>query len=247
MDYNAPRAYEALIAPRYAPVAKRLVKQAQLVLGEKVLELGAGTGLVTREAARLVEPDGLFVATDRSAEMLALGRRIVGGRALFAVVDYAAPLPFLAESFDVVLSGLTYMQDAAEPIAETARVLRSGGRLALTMWAEDYLEFRLMCAAKRRLGLDPYPRPEPDAAVQRLLDAGFAAVKRQDFELAPVYASVRDYLAYRRGFGVPVGSTQEDHDRFLAALGDEAARVADADGAVTQGWAFSLITARRAS
>src|SRR3954447_16448226 len=171
MAYDVPAAYEQLIAPRCAPVAERLVAIAGLAPADSVLELGAGTGLVTRLAAPLVEPGGSFLATDRSEAMLALARHAGGVRV--AVADYGEPLEFPAESFDVVLSGLTYTQDSDETVAEIARVLKPAGRFALAMWGRDYLEFELMNAARRRVELDPLPRPDPDATERRLARAGF--------------------------------------------------------------------------
>src|SRR4051812_6279395 len=138
MAYGVPEAYEERIAPRYAPVAAGLVDLAEPGTADDVLELGAGTGLVTRVAAPAA---GRYLATDKAPAMLEVARALAPG-ALFAVLDYGAPLPFLDASFDVVLSGLTYAQDSAGTVGEIARVLRPGGRVALSMWGEDYLEFR---------------------------------------------------------------------------------------------------------
>src|SRR4051794_31565286 len=246
MDYTAPSVYEELIAPRYAPVADELVAAAGVLAGDCVLELGAGTGLVTRRVAPLVEPGGLIVASDRSAAMLGVAREVtVSAAAVFLELDYSERLPFLDGSFDVVLSGLTYAQDDDESVAEVQRALRPGGRLALTMWGEEYREPRMMSAAKQDLGDPAISPPQPSVVVRRLEGVGFEAVERRDFELEPVYASVDDYLAYRRGFGVPVGSTPERHEQYLAGLGRLAEAASDADGKFTQGWAFSLITAPR--
>ena len=244
MDYNAPAVYEELIAPRYAPVADELVAAAGVLAGDRVLEIGAGTGLVTRRRAPLVAPGGLVVASDRSLAMLSVARRATGeAPVVFMELDYSERLPFPDGSFDVVVSGLTYVQDVDAQVAEIRRVLAPGGRFALTMWGAEYLELEMMSAAKRALGQPPIPAPQPDAVVARLEAAGFEQVERRDFELAPVYDSVDDYLAYRRGFGVPVGSEPADHDRYLEALGAEAKARCGPDGTFTQGWRFSLITA----
>jgi ubiquinone/menaquinone biosynthesis C-methylase UbiE len=58
MDYDAPSAYRRLIAPRYAPIADALVAAAALRPGEQVLELCAGTGLVSSRVAAAIAPDG---------------------------------------------------------------------------------------------------------------------------------------------------------------------------------------------
>jgi SAM-dependent methyltransferase len=243
-DYSAPSVYEALIAPRYAPVADELAAAAGVLAGDHVLEIGAGTGLVTRRLAPLVQPEGVLVATDRSAAMLGIARETTGaGPVVFVEVDYTQSLPFPRESFDVAVSGLTYVQDVDEQVAELRRVLRPGGRFALTMWGADYLELRMMCNAKVALGDPPIPAPDADGVIARLIRAGLEPIERRDFELAPLYASVDDYIAYRRGFGVPLGAEPAAHERYLEALRAEAEKHRSADGTFTQGWSFSLITA----
>jgi SAM-dependent methyltransferase len=178
--------------------------------------------------------------------MLEVARESVGRPGVsFALVDYNEPLPFLDRTFDVVLSGLTYVQNRTESLAEVGRVLEPGGRLALAMWGTYYGEVRMMSAARRALGLPPYPSAAPGRAVRRLERAGFRRIERRDFELAPRFASVDDYLRYRRGFGVPVGSTRAQHERYLEALRAEAASAADGDGTLTLGWTVTLLTASR--
>jgi SAM-dependent methyltransferase len=216
MDYDAPIVYEQLIAPRYAPIADTLLEDAKLRRGERVLELGAGTGLVTRRAAQEIAPGGSICATDLSPGMLGVARQKVKGPVNFVLVDYAQPLPFLDGSFDAVLSGLTYVQNSRSSVQELRRVLRPRGRLALVMWGTYYGEVRMMTKARLALGQPAYPSAAPGRTARRLEAAGFR-VRRRDLDLAPRFASVDDYLAYRRGFGVPVGSTCISHERYLAA------------------------------
>ena len=148
MDYDAPETYHRLIAPRYAPIADALIDAAALQPGERVLEVGAGTGVVTTRAEKRLMPGGTLWATDLSPGMLEIARRSVRDtNASFAIVDYTAPLPFLDASFDVVLSALTYLQNSRQALEEVARVLRPGGRVALAMWGTYYGEVRLMSKA----------------------------------------------------------------------------------------------------
>jgi SAM-dependent methyltransferase len=246
MDYDAPAAYDRLIAPRYGPIADALLEAARLRPGERVLELGAGTGLVSAPAAERIAPGGSLCATDRSRQMLAVARRkLDAADASFVIVDYNAPYPFLDGSFDVVLSGLTYVQDDPRAVSEAVRVLRPGGRLALAMWGTYYGEVRLMSKARRALGRPPYPSAAPGRAVQRLRHAGLRRVVRRDLALAPRFDSVEDYITYRRGFGVPLGSTRAQHDRYLEALRREAAAVTNDDGSLTLDWTVVVLTASR--
>lgn len=244
MGYDAPTAYAELIAPRYAPIADALVEAARPRRTDHVLELGAGTGLVTRRVAPRVRS---LVATDLAPGMLDVARRSIRRRdgLTFAVVDYTAPLPFLDASFDLVLSGLTYVQDASAPLQEIARVLKPKGRLALAMWGPAYQEFRILSDAVASLGRPRLPSPGPGRAVRRIERAGFRSVRRRDFELTNEFESLDDYLTYRRGFGRPAGASRALYERYLRAIRRRAAQDVADDGRLTLGWTLTVITARR--
>src|SRR5918911_2566355 len=113
------------------------------------------------------------------------------------------------------------------------------------MWGTYYGEVRMMSAARRARGLPPYPSAAPGRAVRRLERAGFERIVRRDFELAPRFESVDDYVRYRRGFGVPLGSTRAQHERYLEALRREAADAANGYGTLTLGWTVTLLTTCR--
>jgi SAM-dependent methyltransferase len=244
MGYGAPAAYASLIAPRYVPIAEALLEAAAPNRDDDVLELGAGTGLVTARVAPRVRS---LVATDRSAGMLDVARESIPPRPglSFALVDYAASLPFLDASFDLVLSGLTYVQDARDPVAEIARVLRPNGRVALAMWGNGYHELRLLSDALESIGRGRFPSPAPGRAVRRLARAGLDAVERVDVELVNEFGSVDEYIAYRRGFGIPLGWTSAVYERFLRAVAREAASDADDGGRFALGWTIVILTGRR--
>jgi SAM-dependent methyltransferase len=244
MGYDAPMSYERLIAPRYAPIADALVAAARPRAGDDALELGAGTGLVTRRVAPHVRS---LVATDLAPGMLELARRsvTVSPCLSFAIVDYRMPLPFLDASFDLVLSGLTYVQDAAAPLREVARVLRPAGRLALVMWGPIYHEFRILADAVESIGRPRLPSPAPGRAVRRIERAGFREVERHDFDLTNEFESIDQYLEYRQGFGVPAGMTRADYARYLRAVERRAGHDLAPGAPFTLGWTLTTITARR--
>jgi SAM-dependent methyltransferase len=243
MSYDAPAVYAELIEPRYAAIADALVEAARLREADELLELGAGTGLVTARAAQRVAS---VVATDLSREMLARARRALrhARNVSFVVADYSAPLPFLDASFSVVLSGLTYAQDSPATLAEIRRVLKANGRLAFSMWGPSYHEKRIMNAAVTSVGGARFPAAAPGRAGRRIEAAGFRSLRRTDLDLVVRFATVDDYIAYRRGFGKPSVWTRAFYERFLGALGREAARTEGADGSFDLGWTKTVITAR---
>jgi len=127
--------YERIHAPRLAEPARDLVAVAAPPPGGRVLDVGAGTGVATQAAAEAVGEDGLVVAIDASVSMLEVGRR---SRSLRAAAAQAIDLPFRAGAFDVVVGNfvLAHFRKYQTALADIVRVLRPGGRLGFTAWAD---------------------------------------------------------------------------------------------------------------
>jgi SAM-dependent methyltransferase len=131
--------YAREIDQRFAPVVEGVLTRADLRPGERVLDLGTGTGAVAEQAARAVGPRGEVVGVDISSAMLALARRRAEGLGL-ANLRYdegrGEALPAADGAFDVLLASLSlmYVIDRAAAAREIARVLRPGGRLVAAVW-----------------------------------------------------------------------------------------------------------------
>lgn len=106
---------------------RRAIDSLALAGGERVLDLACGTADLAREATRR---GAIVVGVDRSAGMLRVAAR---GSGYALVRGDALALPLRGGSCDAVVSGfaLRNFTDLAAAFAECARVLRSGGRLAL--------------------------------------------------------------------------------------------------------------------
>ena len=115
---------------------KRLVEQAQLAAGQRVLDLGCGTGAGTLTAKR-AQPGIEIVGFDPDAKALARARRKAEreGLAIDFQEGFGDALPFPERSFDRVLSSFMFhhLESEQKPavLRELLRVLRPGGRLHL--------------------------------------------------------------------------------------------------------------------
>ena len=109
------------------------VAVANLQPGQRVLDIAAGTGDLTRAFARKVGDTGLVLHTDINESMLRVGRdrMLDDGLSLPTTVCDAERLPFRSEGFDLVsvAFGLRNMTHKDRALAEMCRVLRPGGRL----------------------------------------------------------------------------------------------------------------------
>jgi ubiquinone/menaquinone biosynthesis C-methylase UbiE len=122
--------YEATMAPSLRPVAGEVVRRARLQFGERVLDVGCGTGIA---AAAAVETGAVVTGLDGAPGMIAIARHNVPG-VDFRVGDFML-LPFDDAAFDVVISShaLLFADDRVAALREWRRVCRAGGRLSLSV------------------------------------------------------------------------------------------------------------------
>jgi len=134
---NAAENYERYFVPAIGgPVARDLVEAATLRTGQRVLDVGCGTGIVARLAAEKLNGNGVVAGLDVNPGMLAVAREVTP-RA--ANIDWyeanAEAIPLPDRSFDVVLCqmSLQFMPGRVNALREIHRVLAVGGRLVLNV------------------------------------------------------------------------------------------------------------------
>ncbi len=113
---------------------RRLIEEARIGRGQRVLDLGCGTATLTLMAKR-AHPDADVVGLDGDPKVLAIARRKLARSGLAVAIDegMAYALPYPDASFDRVLSSLVFHHlshdDKLRSLREVRRVLRPGGEL----------------------------------------------------------------------------------------------------------------------
>jgi ubiquinone/menaquinone biosynthesis C-methylase UbiE len=247
---SVPANYEHHLVPRiFAPWAEDLVEAAALGAGERVLDIACGTGIVARIAARRLANSGSVVGLDTSAPMLAVARTAATAEGV--AVEWregsALKLPFTDNGFEVVLcqQGLQFFPDKPGALREMHRVLRSGGRIVLSVWGPiertpgfavlaEALSHQVNPEAGRLLRSGPFSLSNADE-----LQALIAGASFQDVAIRPAtkmlsYASPDEFvLGYVSGSALAgvVGDTDErTRTALLAEVGAKLASAIDDQG-----------------
>lgn len=135
--YNpGPQTYEAQLVPRiFGPWAERLVEAADLMTGERVLDIACGTGIVARTAVSRVGPGGRVVGVDVNPAMLEVARQVSNGTIEY-VESNAQTLPFTDAEFDVAFcqQALQFFTDRPAALREVHRVTTPRGRAIFAVW-----------------------------------------------------------------------------------------------------------------
>jgi ubiquinone/menaquinone biosynthesis C-methylase UbiE len=225
-----------------APVRRWLVRELRPRVGDTVLELAAGVGDTGFEAAAVVGETGRLITSDFSPGMLEAARRR-GAELGVTNVDYrildAERIELDDDSVDGVLCRFGYMlmPDPAAAFAETRRVLRAGGRLALAVWGtpDENPFFSIIGMSLVQRGHVPPPDPAAPSpfslANTELLEGllrggGFVDVRAEEVRGRFVVADVEAYLSLTADTAGPIALALRrlgDADRAAVAGDAEAA------------------------
>ena len=212
-DRVAP-VYDTWAGGQHGRVATRLVDLATPSQNEQVLDVGTGTGLVANLLAPRVNP-GLVIGIDLSENMLSIARAHKAKNVQFVGMA-AEHLVFRPDTFDLVTMGeaLAYLANPTAALAEAHRILRPGGRLALSCQrrslstrAQDLFFQGLLPLARRHyLSLPRYSSDrsrfgEPAVLPQILGAAGFETVKLTEMVTGGRATDAREWTELMAGAG----------------------------------------------
>ena len=205
-----------------APIREWMLHELRPREGDTVLELAAGVGDTGFDAGAIVGERGHLISTDLSPAMLEAARRRGAERGVanaeYRVID-AERIELGADSVDGVLCRFGYMlmPDPAAALAETRRVLRADGRLALAVWGalERNPFFAIAGTSLGRRGHIPAPEPPPApgafnlASVERTTEllhgAGFDEVRTEEVPVRFRVAGTDHYLGLVADTAGPIG------------------------------------------
>ena len=126
--------YDRVWSERFEAVARHIWARVPLNAGDRLLDLGTGTGVVLRTRPIVAAATGLMVGCDRSSAMLKRAYSRVAG--LRVLVADATAMPLRDESFDVITASfvLSHIRDYPIALAEMHRILKPGGTVAVSSW-----------------------------------------------------------------------------------------------------------------
>ncbi len=139
------------------PLAERVVELSGMQPGDRVLDVGTGSGIVMMAAAKRVAPGGKVTAIDLSEGMLRAAQENVTAQDLASAVELrvmdAEHLEFPDRSFDVAVSlfAVLHFPDPRRAIGEIFRVLQPGGRAVIGIGAGPGLSLKGAAAAFTRI------------------------------------------------------------------------------------------------
>lgn len=223
------------------PSADILVEAAEIRAGHQILDVGAGFGDPALDIAVLVGSEGNVTGIDHDAESIEIAQKRAADRGLSNVVFQEMEIPelaFPAGTFDAVISRnvVVYFSDPLPFLREQLRVLKPGGRIAVTVWGpnDNNPLMGLPMRVLRRYAPPSETTPAPqqqrlntggvEVLEQALKDAGFTNTRAGAVPLTPL-VDVDQAAAYweQRRVGSPASQ------RILNPLPEERQVEAEAE------------------
>jgi len=203
-------AYDRFMGRYSQPLAPAFADFAGVAAGQRVVDVGCGTGVLTEELARRIGANEVAGA-DPSPMLQAASERVPGADLRQASAEQ---LPWPDDSFDAALAQLVvhFMDDPAQGVNEMARVTRAGGVVAASTWdfAGGGMELlRIFWQSVRALDPDADSETSPLGDRERLdalwRESGLQEVETEALEVSSEYADFDElWSSFSRGVG-PAG------------------------------------------
>ncbi len=240
---DAAEIYEAFFLPAlFDQWPGHVLDAGSVQVGDRVLDVGCGTGVLARAAARRVGPSGAVTGVDPNEGMLAVARR--APEPVSWTQGAAEALPFSDGQFDRMVSqfAIMFFSDRPMAISEFARVTRPGGTIALAVWASlaatpgyaavvELLDDLFGADAADALA-SPYQLGDADA-MRAMLEPAFADVRVEQAPGTARFDSIDDWVRTDvRGWTLADAIDDVQYQRLLAEAHVRLARFADSEGRI---------------
>ena len=241
-DGSIPENYDRGLGPHiFFGYADEIARRVADLEPASVLELAAGTGIVTRRLRDVLRTECELLATDLSQPMLDVARaKFHPDETVRFEVQDALDLSFDEATFDAIVCqfGVMFFPDKAGSFAEAHRVLNPGGSYVFNVW--DSWEANPFARITHQAVADFFPEDPPgfyrlpfgyhdaDEIKQTLVGVGFVGVS---VERVTLRSAIPSAAAFARGlvFGNPLyeeiigrgGDPQQVHTAVADAIGDQ--------------------------
>ncbi len=229
---SIPKFYDEYIVPLiFEPYAVDLAARLAPRAPARVLEIAAGTGVVTRHLAKTLPTEASIVATDLNPPMLQRAAEVGTARPVEWRQADAMQLPFADASFDAVVCqfGVMFFPDKAHAYAQARRVLRPGGVFLFNAWdrieQNEFADVVTTALASifpddppRFMARTPHGYHDTAVIARDLAQGGFSARPQIDTVAARSRASTPQIPALAYCQGTPLRSEIEARD--AARLGE---------------------------
>lgn len=239
---SVPQIYERFLVPLiFEPYGADIARRLTARRPARVLEVAAGTGVVTRALAAAL-PDAEVIATDLNQPMLDQAAKVGTPRPVVWRQADAVKLPFTDAAFDAVICqfGVMFFPDRPKCFAEARRVLRPGGAFIFNVWdtlaENDFARIVTEAVAAlfpddppRFLARTPYAYNDRMAIERDVMAGGWAAPR---IEVVPSRSRAPSHRDPAIGFcqGTPLRNEIEARDPSALPRATDAAAEAIAAG-----------------
>ncbi len=213
------------------PIGEKIIELADLKNGTLVLDVATGTGEPGLSAAARIG-DGKIIGTDISEKMVGIANAKAKREGILnykAQVADTSHLPFADRSFDAVICrfGVMYFPNPPTDVQELARVLKLGGRIALSAWTKPTKNPWATTPSRiiqEMLGLTPPPPDTPGVfrhsqsgvLEEMLRGAGLHDIKKKEVQGHIVFDTPEHYWEFVTDVIAPVAMalSQVDEETY---------------------------------